>query len=189
MALFIRKDSGSNGKRTAPEGLYDAVCCDVIDLGIVTTAYGEKQQIQILWELVGEDGAVYTLSKRYSASLHEKSKLFQDLRSWRGQDWSAEEMSKGIDLETLVGKCCQILVVHIDKEGTQYAVVDKILKGKKKIALSGNYNKDEARLRILDRVTAQQHQHNSSQIREQFRSVAPKPAAAPIEPEKDELPF
>ena len=33
----------------APEGLHQAVCCDVVDLGLKNTPWGDKHKIRIVW--------------------------------------------------------------------------------------------------------------------------------------------
>lgn len=174
MALILRRESSSN-RTPCPEGLYDAVCVDVIDLGEVPTTYGDKHQIQMLWEVRTDEGIVYHLSKRYTATLHEKAKLAQDLKAWRGGvDLSAEEM-RGFDLEQLVGKCCQLLVTHFEREGAFYASVDKILKPKKKVTATGSYDAEATKSRLLERISMQQAGATSERVKAAF--AAPSGAA------------
>lgn len=201
MPLILRRESTSKYS-PCPEGLYDAICVDVIDLGTVPTAYGDKHQLQILWEVRSDEGMVYHLSKRYAASLHEKAKLAQDLKAWRGGvELSAEEM-RGFDLEQLVGKCCQLLVTHFEREGTAYASVDKILKPKKKVTATGSYNSEETRTRMLERIAMQQAGQTSERVKAAFAAPSgasrAATAAAGIKAqdkgfvpsaEPDELPF
>ena len=129
----------------APEGMWPAVCCDVVDLGIQKTMYGEQVKIEIRWQLEGIDPKTkfpYMVTQRYTPSLHEKSKLRPMLESWRGRRFSSEEL-KGFDIEKLLGANCQIQVLHnITSEGQVYANVQAVIppaKGAKKLSVNGGY--------------------------------------------------
>lgn len=203
---LVLKHNRTNTQAACPEGLYDAVCCDVIDLGTNPTSYGDKHQVQILWELTTDEGVTYHLSKRYTASLHEKAKLAQDIKAWRGGvELTADDLRAGFDLEQLIGKSCQLLVTHFEREGTAYASVDKILKPKKKIALTGRYDSQMTRDRIMERLAMQAANASAAMAKEAFRAPVPAPAAGRAAPslvagvkaqdkvataiEPDELPF
>jgi len=73
-----------------------------------------------------EDRPPYTVSSRYTASLHEKSRLRADLQSWRGRAFSAEELA-AFDLEKLIGVGCLLNVVHTARNGKQYADIVAIM--------------------------------------------------------------
>lgn len=107
----------------APEGLWPAVCVDVIDLGFVETKFGIKQQVKFVWqlELRDEEGRRFQIRQRYSLSLHSKSRLRPMLEAWRGRRFTDDEL-RGFDLEKCIGTCCQIQVVHdLGDEGRVYA--------------------------------------------------------------------
>jgi len=125
-----------------PEGLHQAVCVDVVDLGIVDGPFGRKRKVRIIFELdaVADNGRPFSISKTYTLSLHEKSTLHKDLRAWRGRAFSPEEL-KGFDLEQLIGVPCQVLVTHAEREGTVFGNVTAIMKAEKGKAYqpSGQY--------------------------------------------------
>src|SRR6185503_20656322 len=109
----------------APQGLFQAVCVDVVDLGLVKDQYGEKHKVQLRWQLdmESDDGQRFMVAKRYTNSLNEKARLRAHLESWRGQKFSPEEL-KGFDLEKLIGVNCQIQIVHSeDDKGRTWANV------------------------------------------------------------------
>lgn len=124
----------------APEGLHHAVCCDVIDLGLMQTAWGEKHKVRLVWQLepTQEDGRPYEVRKQYSLSLHDRAALRKDLESWRGRKFTPAEL-EGFDLEKLIGVNCQVQVVQdISEEGTIWANVQAIVpapKGVLKLAV------------------------------------------------------
>ena len=126
----------------APEGLWDAVCIDVVDRGIVKSdLYGDKHKCRIVWELSCkmEDGRPFTIQKNYTVSLHKKATLTKDLTSIRGKAFTAEELA-GFDLEKVIGSNCQIVVVHAEHEGVVYGNVGSILKaGPNKLQAAGTY--------------------------------------------------
>jgi hypothetical protein len=127
----------------APEGVHNAVCVDVVDLGMVENMWGKKHQLKVVWEIEAqmEDGRRFIVQKRYSASLHEKSTLSKDLKSWRGRAFTADEL-KGFDMEKVVGVACQLVVIHNEKEGAIYANIQSILKaGPTRLTPSGSYKR------------------------------------------------
>lgn len=119
-----RHASASSNFTPTPLGTHVARCIRVIDIG---TQHGEykgepsvKNQVVVVFELPQElyeakDGMKpYVISKYYTNSLAEKATLRAHLVSWRGRDFTDEELD-AFDLETIVGKPCLVTVV----EGTK----------------------------------------------------------------------
>jgi hypothetical protein len=115
----------------APEGLQQAVCCDVIELGEVATPWGAKEQVEIRWQSFRyneETQARYLITARYTASMHEKSNLRQHLEQWRGKPYTEKEVEDGIDLEKLLGQNCQLQIIHhTSQKNRVYAKVQTIV--------------------------------------------------------------
>lgn len=113
-----------------PEGLHQAVCIDVVDLGMQKGQWGEKHKIQIRWQtdLQHDDtGRRFQLRKMYTLSLHEKAALRKDLETWRGRKFSEDELD-GFDLEKLLGANCQLQVIHnITDDGRTYDNIQAIV--------------------------------------------------------------
>ena len=135
----------------APEGLHQAVCIDVIDLGLVKSQWGEKHQVEIRWQLETLDdqtGLPFMVLRRYTLSLNEKAKLRHHLEAWRGRKFTSAEL-EGFDLEKLLGVNCQIQIVHdIADDGRTWANVSAVVplgKGMVKIVPSDTY------VRVVDR--------------------------------------
>jgi hypothetical protein len=69
------------------------------------------------WELPDEtieiDGEQKprAISKEYTLSLGEKANLRKELEAWRGKAFSKEELD-GFDLKNVLGKPCQIQIIH-----------------------------------------------------------------------------
>lgn len=114
----------------APEGLHQGVCVDVIDLGMTQTPWGEKQKVELRWQidtLNPETAKRFLVMQRYTLSLNEKATLRHHLEAWRGKKFTNEELA-GFDLEKLVGANCQIQIVHnLSDQGRVFANVQALV--------------------------------------------------------------
>lgn len=166
----------------APEGEHNAICVDVVDLGLQMTPWGEKPKIRIVWELTEcpmEDGRPFIVNNRYSPSLDDRSTLRKHLRTWRGKPFTDEEL-KGFNLETIIGVCCKLVIQHsVNPKGKTYANVEAILKATKKVEASGKYT------RVKDRDPKDQKpQHRMVDTSKEGNQSHPKDDL-----ENDDIPF
>lgn len=136
---MILSDTGGTSFEQPPTGSHAARCIAVIDLGTQRTTYeGEaqiKRQVIVRWELSNElmtegdhKGKPFTVSKFYTASLHEKAGLRKDLQSWRGRDFTADEL-KGFDLKNVLGQPCMLSVGLSEKGKAKVTSVMGLPKG------------------------------------------------------------
>jgi hypothetical protein len=124
MSPIIVKQNKSDFK-PAPEGLHQAACVDVVDLGLKDTPWGQKPKIRLWWQIEArdEDGKRFAVAKDYTASLSTKANLTRDLESWRGRPFTEQEL-EGFDVESCLGANCQVQVAHnLGKNGTVWANV------------------------------------------------------------------
>jgi len=127
MAIIAKN---SNGDFTpAPEGLWPAVCVDVVDLGVVqpkNPQYKPQHRIQLRWVLDAEPplptGQPHMAVRGFGLSLGEKSHLRPFLEAWRGKKFTDEEL-EGFDVERLLGVNCQVQILHKKVEGKTYGNV------------------------------------------------------------------
>jgi hypothetical protein len=149
MPIIARKKSGEYS--TAPEGLWQAVCCDVVDLGEVETQWGNKPMVRICWiieEVDPKTGMNYLVSQRYTLSLHEKSRLRPMLEAWRSRKFTDEEL-EGFDLEKLIGVNCQVQVIHnLSSQGGTFANVQAVVPAGRSAA---KMTVPETYIRVCDR--------------------------------------
>lgn len=126
MAIIARNNTQE--WETPSEGLHNAVCCDVVDMGLVDTRWGQRHEVQIRWQLEEEtsEGKPMLISRKFTLSLAEKSALRPFLETWRGKRFTEQEL-QGFDLEKLVGANGQLQVLHNDWEGRTYANVQAVL--------------------------------------------------------------
>ena len=129
-------------------GIYPAVLYGLIDLG---TQYSEmfnnhQHKVMLIWELPGErieiDGEdkPKVISKEYTLSLGEKANLRNDLVSWRGRDFTPQELIR-FDISTIMGACCQLNIIHkVSKKGRTYAVISGIMPLGKNVQKFGHEN-------------------------------------------------
>lgn len=130
----------------APEGIHDAICVDVVDMGMVNGPFGAKHKLRVVWEIEVkmEDDRPFVVMAFYGASLHEKSNLRKALKSWRGRDFTEEEL-RSFDMEKLVGVSAQLVIQHNEHDGKTFSNVMAITKAKNKMEASGAY------IRVKDR--------------------------------------
>jgi len=143
---IIATAGDSKSYTPAPEGTHQAVCVDVIDIGLKPNQYREGAQqhkIDIAWQIdeTRDDGKRHVLYKRYTLSLNEKATLRHDLESWRGKPFTRDE-EMGFDVESVIGANCLINVQHkkaADGSKTFANVVSvmPLIKGMVKLAASG----------------------------------------------------
>jgi len=130
---ILAKDSGGGDFPVTPMGAHPAVCCDVVDLGVLKVVYGgqEKQQhkIRIVWQIdeLDQNGKPFRAQKRYTLSLHEKAALRKDLESWRGKPFKDTDLKDGFDVEKLLSVPCFLNIIHEFKDGKIYANVTAIM--------------------------------------------------------------
>jgi hypothetical protein len=176
MAIIVK---GGGDFVPAPEGLHNACCVDVVDLGDRETTWGLKHKVMLIWEIAAkmEDGKPFTVRKWYTASLNEKSNLYKDLCAWRGRPFTAQEL-KGFDIENVLGAPCQVFVQHSEKDGQAYGNVSVVTKAPTgpKLKPSEHY------VRVKDRKVEEQQQHKPGQYKPEQRKPQPQPCSDFDEP-------
>jgi hypothetical protein len=129
---IIAKASGGNFI-PAPEGTWSAVCVDVVDLGVIESDWGgekkKQHKIRIVWQIeeVMADNRPYVAGRRYTLSLHKKATLRKDLESWRGRQFTPEEL-EGFDVETVIDVPCLLNIIQEKKDGETYSNVTGIMR-------------------------------------------------------------
>ena len=152
-ALVLQcNDSGNFIKH--PPGIWQGVCDDVIDLGLIWTEFqGQRKLVRKLklvfeTEHIGEDGKRGIVTKNFTASLHPKSKLAGFVGQWRGRPVAPGE---NVDLKKLLGACCTLVLSHQQSlSGRTYVSIDAVSKATKKVVPSGTYDPAAMRQRIAE---------------------------------------
>ena len=113
-------------------GVYIGICVGVIDLG---EQYNEKfknyrNEVQIVWELVGETVEVdgeqkpRQLSRSFSITSSKKSNLRSFISIWNGVQYTDDQFGD-LDMFDQIGRACQLNVVLNDTG--EYANVDSVI--------------------------------------------------------------
>jgi hypothetical protein len=136
---LIASDSGSKTFTPVPVGMHLARCYRVIDLGTQQTEWqGQTKhlhKIMVTFEVHGEDeagkplvidtGEPMSISKQYTLSLSDKAKLRADLASWRGRDFTQEEL-RGFELKNILGQWAMITTTKSERDGKEYTNIANI---------------------------------------------------------------
>lgn len=122
-------------------GTYPAVCVGIVDLGKqYSKAYKKyNDKLLIIWEIPsqtivsdGEDKP-RRLSKDFSASLHEKSDLYQTLVSWRGKEFTEAELTEDengfmqFSVPGMLGTGCFLQVIVEEKDSGRYNRITSVI--------------------------------------------------------------
>lgn len=134
--MAIIASAKGTGATPVSEGVHTAVCIWVIDIGDqYSEMYGNsRHKVMITWEIPDEtilvDGEEKprVISKEYTLSLSEKAVLRQHLESWRSRKFSQDELNN-FDLVNILGKSCQLQILHNSKGYAGVGTVMALPKG------------------------------------------------------------
>jgi len=133
---IVAKNEGGTFQ-IAPEGQYNAVCCDVIDLGIVETTWkGNVKKVHkcaIVFQLdeLNDQGKRFEVAERFTVSMYDNARLRKFLGDWRGKGYTDEEAEVGAPLQKLEGVNALVQIEHNMSNGKTYANVGSIMKAPK----------------------------------------------------------
>lgn len=145
------------------EGVHTGVCIWVIDLGEQYNKMFDNtsRKVMLTWEIPDETIVVEgeekprVISKEYTLSLNEKAILRQHLEAWRGKKFTEDELG-GFDLANVLGKSCQLQVLHNDKGYAQIGSIMSLPKGMAQLEPEGETIyfdlEDPGCLAIMDKI-------------------------------------
>ena len=137
--MELPKNEGGNFT-PAPAGTHAARCVRFIDMGSHEQVYqgeskGLKRLVLLTFELPTEmmeatddlPERPFTISKRYTWSMHEKSNLRHDLESWRGKKFNDSDLGPGgFNVKNLLGVPATITITHDERDGRVYTNIASI---------------------------------------------------------------
>jgi hypothetical protein len=137
--MYLPQPTGGDYE-LCPAGTHIGVAFRVLDLGTQRSIFDGHEKfshkILISWELPEElmnDGRPFSVSKRYTWSMHEKSALRKDLEAWRGLKFVDKDFGPtGFNIRSILGKACLLTITHTENAERQYAnvtAVSKLMKG------------------------------------------------------------
>lgn len=125
MSITVSIDSGKDFE-VLPEGVYPAVLADIVDLGVVDTAFGPKEKVRFVWltSEVDSEGRTFRAFQTFTKSLHEKATMTKTVKQL-----VKVPTTGSFDLESLLGSQARLVIQHGEgKEGKIYANVSSLLK-------------------------------------------------------------
>lgn len=121
-----------------PEGTLPAACYRFIDLGTQNGEYmgapKVARKVMLSWEITDpdtkmDDGKPFTISSRFTWSMHEKSTLRKTLESWRGKKFEEADFGEGgFDVKKLLGVGCFLSIIHTTKGDKTYSNISSVVK-------------------------------------------------------------
>lgn len=142
---MILKSSDNNNFAPCPE--YSGICkvIDTTELTEYNTEYGIKEQFRIIFEIneKRENGNYWTVaSKPLTPSLHEKASLRKFVEKILNRPLTKEELRNGFEIESVIGKYCNIVVEQIKSGDKTFSNITYIGKAKS----TDTWNSDYVRL-------------------------------------------
>lgn len=136
---FLPKPTEGGDFIPPPAGTHPAVCYRFIDLGTQKGSYQGQpkvaRKIILSWEITDpdvrmEDGHPFSISQRFTWSMHEKATLRKTLEAWRGQPFVDDDFGPGgFNIRKLLGVGCLLSILHEPKEGGGvYANIGAVMK-------------------------------------------------------------
>lgn len=131
MGLTLSDSGGGGDFEIVPEGTHIARCVRIVDLGMQPGGKDfpePKKTVMFTFEIPAEMRLINgeerpaLISRRFTASLHEKATLRKFLETWRGRKFTKDELA-GFELRKVLGQPCMLTVVHSDNAGKHYANV------------------------------------------------------------------
>jgi len=220
MIIARAGDSGREFK-LVPPGLHLSRCYRVIDLGTQLTVFQGKEKsnrkVLVQFEVYGEDdlgnpmvtdnGDPMVVGKNYTLSLNEMASLRKDLQSWRGREFTSEEL-KGFQLSNILDQWAMVSIIHTSgNDGKTYANITAVMPvpaNVRKAGLPTGHNKPV--IFSIDSPDMALYESFSDGLKAKIAkspewssrtSYAPRPAAqqtsrpaaAAVEFEEDDIPF
>lgn len=203
MSLIVKDNGSGEDFAPAPEGQFQAVCVDVVDLGISKKDYGqgpkEVDELSIVFQIKVVDGngvemrttenERFQVRRKFTKSLSQKSSLRPFLESWRGKKFTVDELN-GFDVEKLIGAngLLQIVQGQSKTNGKTYANIQTIMPINQAWGLAKL--EPESYVRKKDRASQPAPAQVAPQASAPVSFVPPMAAAAAAQPlSQDEVPF
>lgn len=136
--MHLPKPTEGGDFTPVPEGTLPATCYRFVDLGTQAGEYmgapKVARKVMLSWEITDpetkmDDGKPFTISSRFTWSMHEKSTLRKTLESWRGKKFEDADFGQGgFDVKKLLGVGCFLSIIHTAKGDKTYSNISGVMK-------------------------------------------------------------
>ncbi len=136
--MLIGKPDSGRTFDPAPSGGKSITLCDVVDLGMVETKWGDKDMMRMHYitkDKFSEEGRDqhYMVVERCTKSLYDgsgkspnPSKLYTRIKALTGKVPQYDTEGK-FDVESLIGKSAFANIVHNESDGKTYANIESLM--------------------------------------------------------------
>ena len=213
MAL-IAKSNGESNFVPVPQGMHLARCYRIVDLGTQKSEYQGQvkhlSKVMLQFEIHGNDddnkpivtqkGEPMSINKNFTLSLAEKATLRKDLQTWRGREFTEDEL-RGFELKNVLGAWAMISVIKAlgnnGKEYTNIAAIMSVPSAIKKAGIPEGHNDltlfsiEEPDMALFDSFSngLKEKIGKSPEWQSRGKSSAPKAPAGPFDDMSDDIPF
>ena len=140
MSLIAKANEGGS-YTPVPSGMHLARCYKIVDLGSQKNDYmGQikvRRRVLIQFEVWSEDengnptvtakGEPLSIGKEYTLILSDMANLRNDLKTWRGRDFTPEEL-RGFELKNVLGVWAMLSITRdLSKNGKEYSNIQAIM--------------------------------------------------------------
>lgn len=142
-----RNTGGGGDFPICPEGLFNALCVDVVDLGLQDYSYqgqpkGKRKEVRFVFQVDARDdedepmreeggdrdGRMFEVWAKFTNSLASTSRLLPFIEQWTGKTIPQEVRDDGFELDNLIGRYGQVTIVHNKaSNGKTYANIKGIM--------------------------------------------------------------
>lgn len=210
MALVAKANEGGSFT-PVPAGMHLARCYKIVDLGSQKSEYMGQTKIQhkimLQFEVWSEDengaptltskGEPLSISKNYTLTLSDKASLRNDLKTWRGRDFTPEEL-RGFELKNVLGVWAMLSVTReAGRDGKEYTNIQAIMPVPPHVKKAGlpephntpsMYSIDEHDNAIFE--TLSENVKKKIMASPEFQARNPHTSrAVPVETDTDDIPF
>lgn len=207
MAIMASGSPPRDPSQLVPAGAHFAICVFVVDVGIQPGGkFDPQRQVYLGWELPDlgprkwkdKDGNEHQgpqmIGNFYTLSLGGKAKLRGVLESWRGLQFTEEEV-KGFNIAVVLGKPCMLNVMHnTASSGQTYANVNVVMKAqagppRKPQSLLVEYSVDTPNQQLFDQLPKFLRDRITNRIKPAAAPAQAAQAAVPAGGFEDDIPF
>lgn len=184
----MKMKAGSTPSELPKEGTYVGRLFSLIDLGSQSSTYGIRRFVRMEFELLDSDmrrsdGQPFTVSRRFTLSLHEKAALRQMLQTWRGKSIVDGEDIEPADFVGQYGMAT--ITIGTSKDGKEYPNLSTVTPLPKSFAKPKPVNKPV--VYFINETSDDVLNALPEKLRELIMA-SPEYVAGPVDPDLDDGP-
>jgi hypothetical protein len=198
----VKAPKPTSSFKPVPAGMHRAVLTSVIDIGVQPAGnpkYAARNKVMLGFQIPDErrdDGAPFTAFGTYTFSMGAKANLRKLVESWAGKKFPTDAAAFEFEVDSLLGRACQINISHDEKGDKVYANITGVTplgKGQEKPTHEGEltfYDRSAADAdRVYDTLPEWIQKRIDGAIEEESGEKQAEPATAGAADTDDDIPF